>query len=145
MRWLLLATFASVAGIAASTASASSEPPDPCALITTTDASKVFGSTPPKPKTKAAGAARSCIYVIKKKAMTIETTRVATQSAFDTAAKKTGLAIPIHGAGADAWSVSEGKALLLWKNGVQVSFSFVGLSPFVATQQSLAKTAVGRL
>jgi hypothetical protein len=144
MRWLLVATVASIAGIAASSASASA-PPDPCALITTTDASKVLGSTPPKPKTKSVGVALSCTYVIKKRAMTIETTRVATQSAFDKAAAKTGLAIPIHGAGADAWSVSEGKGLLVWKNGVQVSFSFAGVSPFVATQQSLVRTAAGRL
>ena len=144
MRWLLVATVACIAGTAASTASAS-KPPDPCVLITTADASKVFGSTPPKPKTKTVGVALSCTYVIKKKAMTIETTRVATQSAFDKAAQKASLAIPIHGTGADAWSVSQGKGLLVWKNGVQVSFSFAGVSPFVATQLSLAKTAAGRL
>jgi hypothetical protein len=134
-----------VAGIAASTASSSSEPPDPCVLITTTDASKVLGATPPKPKTTTAGTARSCSYTVKKQTLTIETTRVATQSAFDKAARKTGLAIQVHGAGADAWSVSQGKGLLVWKNGVQVSVSFVGVSPFVAAQLSLLKTAVGRL
>jgi hypothetical protein len=100
---------------------------------------------PAKPKTKTVGAARACTYVIKKKTMIIETTRVATQSAFDKAAQKASLAIPIHGAGADAWSVSEGKGLLVWKNGVEISFSFAGVSPFVAAQQSLAKTAAGRL
>jgi hypothetical protein len=144
MRSLLLATLASVAGIAASSAAAA-EPPDPCALITASDASKVLGATPPKPNTKAIGAALSCTYVLKKQSITIETARVATQSAFDAAATKTGRAIPIRGAGADAWSVSGGKGLLVWKNGVRVSFSFIGVSPFVATQQSLAKTAVGRL
>ena len=117
MRWLLIATVFTVSGIAASTASAS-EPPDPCVLITTADAAAVFNATPPKPKTKTVGSARSCTYVVKKKAMTVDTTRVATQAAFDKAAKKTGFALPIHGVGADAWSVSEGKGLLVWKNGV---------------------------
>ena len=146
MRWLLVATVACSAAIAASTVLASvAEPPDPCLLVTASDASKVLGATPPKPKTTPMGVALSCTYAIKKQAMTIETTRVATQSAFDKAAKKTGLAIPIQGAGADAWSVSEGKGLLVWKSGVEISFTFVGVSPFVATQQSLAKTAVGRL
>jgi hypothetical protein len=145
MRWLLIATVACIAGIAASTAAPASEPPDPCVLITTTDASTVFNATPPKPKTKKIGTARSCTYVVKKKTMTVATTRVATQAAFDKAARKTGLAFPIQGAGADAWSVSAGKGLLVWKNGVEISFTFVDVSPFVATQQSLAKTAVGRL
>ena len=114
-------------------------------LVTAGDASKVLGATPPKPRTKTVGSARSCTYVGKKKTMTVVTTKVATQAAFDTAAKKTGLAIPIQGVGADAWSVSEGKGLLVWKSGVQISFTFAGVSPFVGTQQSLAKTAVGRL
>jgi hypothetical protein len=146
MRWLLVATVACYAALAASTAFASaSEPPDPCLLVTTSDASKVLGATPPKAKTKTVALTRSCTYVSKKKAITVVTTRVATQAAFDQAAKKTGLAIPIQGVGADAWSVAGGKGLLVWKSGVQISFTFVGVSPFVGTQQSLAKTAVGRL
>ena len=35
--------------------------------------------------------------------------------------------------------------LLVWANGAEVTFTFGGINPFVATQQSLAKTAVGRL
>ena len=146
MRWLLVATVACSAAIAASTVLASvAEPPDPCLLVTASDASKVLGATPPKPRTKTVGITRSCTYVSKKKTMTVVTTRVATQAAFDKAAMKTGLAIPIQGVGADAWSVSEGKGLLVWRSGVEIAFSFVGVSPFVGTQQSLAKSAIGRL
>src|SRR5690348_11778769 len=116
MRWLLVATVVAASGLTASTASAA-QPPDPCVLITTTDASTVFGSTPPKPKTKMVGPSRSCTYVIKTKTMTVATSRIATQVAFDRAAKKKGFALPIQGVGADAWSVSEGKGLLVWKNG----------------------------
>jgi hypothetical protein len=143
MRGLLLATVIAVSGFVAATASAA-KPPDPCMLVTTTDASTVFNTTPPKPKTKPVGTALSCTYVVKKKTMTVATSRVATQAAFDKAAKKLGLAFPISGVGADAWSV-EGKTLLVWKNGIQISIAFAGISPVVATQQSLAKSAVGRL
>jgi hypothetical protein len=144
MRWLLIAPALAVTGIAASAPSAA-QPPDPCVLVSTKDAASGFGATPSKLKTTAAGASRSCTYVVKKQRMQVATSRVATQAAFDRAAKKTGLALPIQGAGADAWSVSEGKGLLFWKNGVQVSVTFVGVAPFVATQQSLVKSAVGRL
>jgi hypothetical protein len=143
MRRLLVITVLALFGVTAGTASAA-KPPDPCALVTTTDASTVFNTTPPKPKTKPIGTTLSCTYVIKKKTMTVATSRVATQSAFDKAAKKLGFAFPISGVGADAWSV-EGKTLLVWKNGIQISIAFVGIAPVVATQQSLAKSAVGRL
>jgi hypothetical protein len=143
MRRLLIAIVIAAFGIAAGTASAA-KPPDPCVLVTTSDASTVFNTTPPKPKTKPIGVTLACTYVVKKKTMTVATSRVATQSAFDKAAKKLGFAFPISGVGADAWSI-EGKTLLVWKNGVQISIAFVGISPVVATQQSLAKSAVGRL
>ncbi|HEY4349100.1 MAG TPA: hypothetical protein VGM80_16115 [Gaiellaceae bacterium] len=144
MRWLLIATVVSVTGLAAATASAS-KPPDPCVLLSTTDASTALGSTPSKPKTTTVGTARSCTYAVKKKTMIVATTRVATQAAFDKAAKAKGLAFQIQGVGADAWTVARGKTLLVWKNGVQISITFAGVNVFVATQQSLAKTAIGRL
>ena len=52
--------------------------------------------------------------------------------------------MPIEGIGADAWSAN-GTTLLVWKNGTEITITFVGVTPFVATQQALAKTAVGRL
>ena len=77
--------------------------------------------------------------------MTVQTSHVATQTAFDKTAKANkGIVVPIQGVGADTWSAN-GTMLLVWKNGTEITITFVGVEPFVATQQSLAKTASGRL
>jgi hypothetical protein len=130
-------------GVAASAAAAA--PPDPCVLVTTSDASTALGATPPKAKPKTVGFVRSCTYTVKKKTMTVQTRKFASQAAFDKSAKATkGIVFPIQGIGADAWSAN-GTLLLVWKNGTEITMAFVGVEPFVATQQALAKTALGRL
>jgi hypothetical protein len=144
VRWLLVTAVGAAAGLAALPASAA-QPPDPCVLVTTADASTVLGATPPKARPKTVGLARSCTYAIKKKSLTVQTLRVPTQSAFDRSAKKNkGVVVPVQGVGADTWSAN-GTTLFLWKNGTEVMITFVGVEPFVATQQALAKTATGRL
>lgn len=135
-------------GIAAPVASSAtqSEPPDPCVLITNVDASTVLTATPPKARSKLVGKTRACTYTVKKKTMTVLTLRVASKTAFAKNAKATpGLVVPILGISADAYSAANGTKLFVWKNGIQIVFEFTGLTPFVATQQSLANTAVGRL
>jgi hypothetical protein len=142
-----------IAAVACSTAlwtigvadAAGAATPDPCVLITTLDASTALGGTPPKAKSKTVGLFRSCTYTVKKKTMTVQTRRLASQSSFDKSVKATkGVVFPIQGIGADAWSAN-GTVLLVWKNGTEITMSFVGVEPFVATQQALAKTALGRL
>ncbi len=77
--------------------------------------------------------------------MTVATRAVSSQAVFDRNAKASkGIVVPIEGIGADAWSAN-GTTLLVWKSGTEITVTFVGVTPFVATQQSLAKTAVGRL
>jgi hypothetical protein len=143
MRALLAAAVFCTFGVA--TSSAAAGPPDPCVLITTSDAATALGGTPARAKTKIVGLVRSCTYTVKKKAMTVQTRKFASQSAFDKSAKATkGIVFPIQGIGADAWSAN-GTLLLVWKNGTEITMTFVGVEPFVATQQSLAKTALGRL
>ena len=144
MRFLLLATAVVAAGLLVGTARAA-QPPDPCVLITNVDASTALGSTPPQTKSKIVAGVRTCTYTVKKKSMSVQATKVATQSAFDKSVKKNkGLVIPIQGVGADAWSAN-GTKLLVWENGFAITMTFTGFEPFVATQQSLAKTALGRL
>jgi hypothetical protein len=122
-----------------------SQPPDPCVLITNVDASTALGGNPPKAKAKAVGTSRSCTYTVKKKTMTVQTRRVPSQAAFDKGAKATkGIVFPMQGVGAPAYSVN-GTTILAWQNGTQITITFAGVQPFVATQQALAKTAVGRL
>jgi hypothetical protein len=144
MRALLVLPAALAAAVLALPAAAA-QPPDPCVLITTTDASTVLGGNPPKGAPKKVGAARLCTYTVKKKSMTVQTLHVATQAAFDKAAKATkGVVFPMQGVGAPAYSIN-GSQILVWQNGTEVAIAFTGVQPFVATQQALAKTAAGRL
>jgi hypothetical protein len=144
MRWLLLTSVACAAGLAAMPASAA-KPADPCMLITTVDASTALGANPRAAKAKTVGTTRTCTYTIKKKTVTVTTSKVAKKGTFDKSAKATkGVVVPMLGVGADAWSAN-GTTILVWKNGTAVTIAFTGLQPFVSVQQSLAKTAVGRL
>ncbi len=119
---------------------------NPCVLITVADASTALGATPPKSTPKTLGLFTSCTYTVKKKTLTVQTRKVARKSDFEKSAKANpGGVSPIHGVGADAFSAGGGTVLLVWADGIEVSFSFVGVNPFVATQQSLAKTALSRL
>jgi hypothetical protein len=144
---LLTAALCSIAlssfGVAGASAGAGA--PDPCVLITTSDPSTALGATPPRAKSKTVGRFRRCTYAVKKKTMTVQTRKLASQSAFDKSAKATrGVAFPVQGIGADAWSTN-GTVLLAWKDGTELTISFVGVEPYVATQQALAKAALGRL
>jgi len=141
----LLVTLVACAAAIASLPAAAAQPPDPCVLITTADASTALGAVPRKAKPETLGLYRSCTYKVGKKSMTVLTRHIATRGAFDKSAKANkGLVVPIQGVGADAWSVN-GTTLLVWDNGTEVTMSFFGVTPFVATQQALAKTSVGRL
>lgn len=145
MRRLLVLPLLAAATVVAVPAASAAQPPDPCVLLTTVDASTALGATPPKPKTTTVSGARSCTYVVKKKTMTVQTRHVASQTAFDKSAKTTkGVVFPMQGTGADTYSVN-GNMILVWQSGTEVTISFAGVTPFVSVQQALAKTAVGRL
>src|SRR5262249_32202661 len=143
-RWPLVTSVICAAAIAVMPASAAL-PPDPCTLITTVDASTALGKNPPKTAPKTVGTTRTCTYKVGKKTMTVTTQKVASRGAFDKSAKKiTGIVVPMLGTGADSYSAN-GTTILIWKNGTSVTIAFVGLQPFVSVQQSLVKTAAGRL
>lgn len=150
MRWLLIVSALCAAGLLAQLVSAAQPasaagPPDPCVLITNVDASTALGSMPPKAKSKLVAGARTCTYAIKKKTMIVATTKVASKAAFDKSVKATqGGVFPIMGLTFDAWTAG-GKKLFVWQNGTAITMTFTGFEPFVSVQQSLAKTAAGRL
>ena len=144
MRWPLVTSVMCAAAFAVASASAA-QPPDPCVLITTVDASTALGSNPPNAKPKNVGTTRTCTYRVGKKTMTVTTQKVASKGAFDKSAKAVkGVVVPMLGTGADAYSAN-GTTILAWKNGTGVTIAFIGLQPFVSVQQSLVKTVVGRL
>ena len=118
---------------------------DPCAVITTVDASTALGANPPKAKPKTVGTTRICTYKVGKKTVTVTTQKVATKGAFDKSAKAIkGVVVPMLGTGADAYSAN-GTTILAWKNGTGVTIAFTGFQPFVSVQQALVKTVTGRL
>ena len=73
MRWLLVTSVVCCRGRRRPLRPSAAQPPDPCVLITTIDASTVLGATPPKAKPKTVGATRTCTYTVKKKTMTVQT------------------------------------------------------------------------
>jgi hypothetical protein len=119
---------------------------DPCVLISVADASTALGSTPPAGKATTAGGVKTCTYTVKKKTLTVQTRKIVRKSDFVKGVKATyGLVFAIHGVGAEAYSAKNGTVMVAWANGTQIVFTFGRINPFVATQQSLAKTALGRL
>lgn len=144
MRWPLVTSVICAAAVAVASASAA-QPPDPCVLLTKSDASTALGANPPKAKPKTVGTTRTCTYKVGKKTMTVTTQKVASKGAFDKSASALkGVVVPMLGTGADAYSAN-GTTILAWKNGTGVTVAFAGFQPFVAVQQSLVKTVVGRL
>lgn len=133
-----------LAGAAAGAGGAASEPPDPCLLVTTSEATPVFGAAPLRSRTTGS-TTRSCTYSVKHRSMTLQTRALASQSAFLAATKSVkGLVLPIATL-TNAYSAQSGRELLLWKDGVEVTISFSGLDPVFATQAALAGDAVRAL
>ena len=144
MRRTLVTSVVCAAAVTVASASAA-QPPDPCVLVTTVDASTALNANPPKAKPKSVGASRTCTYTIGRKTVTVTTQKVATRGAFDTSAKALkGVVVPILGTGADAYSAN-GTTIIAWKNGTGVTIAFAGFQPFVSVQQALVKTVTGRL
>ena len=144
MRRTLVTSVVCSAAISVASASAAN-PPDPCVLVTTVDASTALNANPPKVRPKTVGTTRTCTYKVGKKTMTVQTQKVATKGAFDKSAKATkGIVVPMLGTGADAYSAN-GTTILAWKDGTGVTIAFSGFEPFVSVQQSLVKTVTGRL
>ena len=144
MRRTLVTSVVCAAAVTVASASAA-QPPDPCVLLTTVDASTALNANPPKAKPKIVGTSRTCTYTIGKKTVTVTTQKVATRGAFDKGARALkGVVVPMLGTGADAYSAN-GTTILAWKNGTGVTIAFTGFQPFVSVQQALVKAVTGRL
>jgi hypothetical protein len=144
MRRQLVMSVICAAAIAVASASGA-QPPDPCVVVTTLDASTALNANPPKATPKTAGTTRTCTYKVGKKTVAVTTQKVATKGAFDKSAKAIeGVVVPMLGTGADAYSAN-GTTIITWKNGTEVTIAFAGFQPFVSVQQALVKSVTGRL
>src|SRR5436190_14616083 len=111
----------------------------PCLLVRSTDASAALGAKTGAGKPQTLGLYKACVYTSGKKKLTVLVRTVPSKSAFEKSAKKNpGPVFPIPGVGDSAFSAAAGSALLVWKNGVELTFVFVGKSPVVQTQKDLA-------
>jgi len=142
MRRLLLVALAALvlapAGSAASHA--------PCALVTSDDAGKALGvKVTAKGKSQTLGLYKSCTYSKSGKTLTVLVRKI-DKPTFEKSAKKNPPPVfPIPGVGDEAFSAGGGTALLVWKKGTELVFTFIGVNPVVQTQKDVANAALKRL
>jgi hypothetical protein len=133
------------AAVAAVAPAASAGTTSPCALVTSDDAGKALGVKVGQGKAKTLGLYRSCTYTKGRKTLTLLVRKV-DKGAFEKSAKKNPPPVfPIPGIGDEAYSAGAGAALLVWKNGTELAFTFVGVNPVVQTQKDVANAALKRL
>jgi hypothetical protein len=117
----------------------------PCALVTAADAGKVLGATVGKGRAQTLGLYKGCTYTKGRKTLTV-LVRLIDKATFEKSAKKNPPPVfAIPGIGDEAFSAAGGYALLVWKKGTELTFTFVGVSPVVQTQKDVANAALKRL
>jgi hypothetical protein len=141
MRWLIVVAAAALAFVPAASAGALS----PCALVTAADAGKALGATVGKGKAQTLGLYKACTYTKGRRTLTVLVRQI-DKGTFEKSAKKNPPPVfPIPGIGDAAYSAGGGSALLVWKQGTEVTFTFIGVSPVVQTQKDVANAALKRL
>jgi hypothetical protein len=139
-RLLLAAATVLVVAPAASGGSTS-----PCALVTADDAAKALGVKVGTGKAQRLGLYKACTYTKGRKTLTVLVRKI-DKGTFEKSARKNPPPVfPIPGIGDEAFSAGGGSALLVWKQGTEVTFAFIGVSPVVQTQKDVANAALKRL
>jgi len=139
-RLLVLAACALVLAPGASAGSRS-----PCTLVTADDAGKALGVKVGTGTAQTLGLYKACTYAKGRKTLTVLVRQI-DKKTFEKSAKKNPPPVfPIPGIGDEAFSAGGGSALLVWKQGTEVTFTFVGISPVVQTQKDVANAALKRL
>ncbi len=141
MRRLLVAAIA----VAVFAPAASARSTNPCVLVTSDDAGKALGGKAGKGKAATLGLYKSCTYTSGRKTLTVLFRKMA-KADFEKSAKKNPPPVfPIPGIGDEAFSAGGGSSLLVWRKGSEITFTFIGVNPFVQTQKDVAKAALKRL
>ena len=117
----------------------------PCALVTAADAGKALGATVGRGKAQTLGLYKGCTYTKGRKALTVLVRQIDRGTFEKSAQKNPPPVFPIPGIGDAAYSAGGGSALLVWKKGTEVTFTFIGVSPVVQTQKDVANAALKRL
>jgi hypothetical protein len=141
MRRLLLVAAAALAVAPAASAGSTS----PCTLVTADDAGKALGIKVGTGKAQTLGLYKACTYTKGRKTLTVLVRQI-NKATFEKSAKKNPPPVfPIPGIGDEAFSAGGGSALLVWKKGTELTFTFIGVSPVVQTQKDVANAALKRL
>jgi hypothetical protein len=117
----------------------------PCVLVTSTDAGKALGGKASKGKAQTLGLYKACTYTSGRKTLTVLVRQIAKADFEKSARKNPPPVFPIPGVGDEAFSAGGGSALLVWKKGTEITFTFIGVNPVVQTQKDVAKAALDRL
>jgi len=138
---VVLATAVALVGAASASASVKS----PCKLITAADATKALGVSAGAGKAETVGLYQACLYAAGTKGV-IVLVRQFSRSNFDKSAKANpGPVVHLNGIGSDAYSVKGGSAVLVWKNGTEVTVAVSGLGKALNAEEALAKVVAARL
>jgi hypothetical protein len=133
------------AAVAVVVPAASGSTLSPCVLVTSSDAGKALGATVGKGKAQTLGLYKACTYTKGRKTLTVLVRQI-DKATFEKSAKKNPPPVfPIPGIGDAAYSAGGGSALLVWKKGTELAFTFIGVSPVVQTQKDVANAALKRL
>src|SRR5205085_1088918 len=117
----------------------------PCLLVTAADAGKALGAAVGRGKAQTLGLYKACTYTKGRKMLTVLVRQI-DKGTFEKSAKKNPPPVfPIPGIGDEAFSAGGGSALLVWKKGTEVTFTFIGVSPVVQMQKDVANAALKRL
>ena len=141
VRRLVLVAAAMLVVVPAASAGSTS----PCVLVTADDAGKALGVKVGSGKSQTLGLYKACTYTKGRKTLTVLVRKIDKRTFEKSAKKNPPPVFPIPGIGDEAFSAGAGAALLVWKSGTEVTFTFVGVSPVVQTQKDVANAALKRL
>jgi hypothetical protein len=143
MRRVVLLAAIVIAVVATAPAWASAK--GPCTLITPANVSAALGTKAGAPVAATVGLYESCDYVAGSRHVII-LDRKLTKSVFDTSAKKNpGPVVHLSGIGSDAYSAQGGAALLMWKNGTELTILVAGGTNALKAEETLGRDAASRL
>ncbi len=146
MRYLVVLVAATIVASVASVVPASASVPSPCKVVTTADAKKALGGPVHAGRLLKVGLYQSCTYAgAGARAVTV-LERQMSRGSFDTSAKRNpGPVAKVPGLATDAYSVSGGQGLLLWKSGTEISLLVSGVRPALKPEETLGRAAASRL
>src|SRR5262249_44054976 len=109
----------------------------PCSLVTADGAGKALGVKVGTGMAQTLGRYNPCTYTNARKPLAVRVRKNDDRTVEKRDKKNPPPVYPTPGIRDEAFSAGAGAALLVWKNGTEVTFPFVGVSPVVQTQKDV--------